>query len=230
MRVRYLAALVVPVVLHAQVQPARDSVITVSSQRITHVTADRASFYVVIEGVAETPTDAVARVQGKVGPVTDALHRVAPQAHVDRPVAYGVGPTQNLTGYPGPTTPATHTARSVIHVEIDHPEQVASIVAAAIGAGASSATGLTFELTSADSVRRAHVPECLAEARADAQAIATAMQGNLGSIVDVSLGGNPVIAFSQSSILSFDQRFTPQSAAPEVSVSTNVTVRYRLVR
>ena len=230
MRVRYLAAVLLPVALHAQVQPARDSIITVSSQRITHVPADRASFYVVVEGFAETPTDAVARVQTKIGPVTDALHRAAPQAHVDRPIAYGVGPTQTLNGYPQPAMPATQTARSVIHVQVDHPEQVASIVAAAIAAGASSATGLSFELASSDSVRRAHVAECLADARADAQSIAAAMQDRLGSVVDVSLGGNPLLAFGPSAMLSFDARFTPQSAAPEVSVTTNVTIRYRLAR
>jgi uncharacterized protein YggE len=122
---------------------ARDSIITVTAQRTVHVTADRAAFYVVVEGVAETPTDAVTRVQSKLPAVTEPIRRAAPQARTERPVSYSVGATPNMNGYPGPTTPATQTARSVIRVELDRPDQASSVMAAAISAGASTTTGLT---------------------------------------------------------------------------------------
>jgi uncharacterized protein YggE len=229
MRVRYLLALAIPYAAHAQTAAARDSVITVTSQRVTRTPADRISFYVVIEGVAETATDAVARVQTKIAAVNDAIHRAAPQAKVDRPIAYGVGGTPSQNGFPMPS-PTTQTARSVIRVQSDHPDQVATVIAAAVTAGATGGTGVTFELSSPDSVRRARVAETLAEAHSDAQAIAAALQGHLGALVDVTLSGSPVLSFGSTPTLSFDNRFFQPSAAPEVTVSTNMTVRYRLIR
>lgn len=231
MHTRMLAAAVLcaaATVGHGQA-PIRDSIITVNAQRTTHIRPDRSSFYVVIEGVAETAPDAVARVQVKLPLITDAIRRADPQARVDRPVSYSVGATPNMNGYPAPAVPMTQTARSVVHVELERPDQVGAVMAAAIAAGAAHATGLTFELANVDSVRRARVPEAIAAGRADAESIAAALHGRLGALVDVSVSGNsPVSPFSTTQ-LSFDNRFPQPSQAPDLMVTTAVTLRYRLV-
>ncbi|HEY5060688.1 MAG TPA: hypothetical protein VII52_04080 [Gemmatimonadaceae bacterium] len=54
------------------------------------------------------------------------------------------------------------------------------------------------------------------------------MNGRLGAFVDVSTGGQQ--GFAQTTALNFDNRFGQQPFAPEVTVTANVTVRYRLVR
>ena len=126
MHLRMLALALAPAALNAQIiQTGRDSVITVSAARTSRVTADRASLYVIVEGTAETATDAVARVETKLGGVSDALKK-------------------------------------------------------------------------------------------------------LGALVDVSTSGSP--SFQQPSYLSFDTRFAAQAASPEVVITTQVTVRYRLLR
>ena len=225
-----LSAVCLPLAVGAQTVSTRDSVITVTSQRTTRVPPNRASFYVVIEGTAETAADAVARVQTKIGPVLDAIRRAAPGAHLAPPIAYGVGPSPSQNGYPMPATPPTNLSRSIIHVELDVPAQVATVAAAALGAGATGITGLTFEATAADSARRAQVAGALEAAHGDAQTMAEALHGKLGALLDVSLGGGPTgIAFASQQIV-FDQRFTQPSGAPDVPISTVVTVRYRLER
>jgi uncharacterized protein YggE len=193
------------------------------------VAPDRASFYVVVEGTAETPTDAVARVETKLKAVTEALKGFGSRVTLDAPVAYGVGATPAPNGYPGVATPPTNLARAVLRVQLGRPDQVANVVAAAINAGAATSSSLAFESSSADSVRRARVSDAISVAHADAEAIAHSLGAQLGALVSVTTGGGPV-GFQQSSSLVFDQRFGQQAPAPEVSVTTTVSVQYRLIR
>ncbi len=227
MRLTALLFAVLPMPLLAQTP--RDSIVTVSASRTTKVPPDRASLYLVVEGTAETPADAIARVDIKLKGVVDALRGFGSRVKLDPPVAYGVGPSPALNGYPAAAAPATNLARSVIRVQLDRPEQTAQIIGAAIGAGAASSSSLTFESSVVDSVRRARIGEALGVARSDAEAIASSLGARLGALVSVSTTGGS-FPFQASSTLNFDTRFGQQAQAPDVTVTTNVTVQYRLVR
>ena len=220
-----LAAL--PVALLAQA--TRDSIISVSASRTVRIPPDRASLYLVVEGTAETPTDAIARVDSKLKQVVEAMRRFGSHVKLDAPIAYGVGPTPAPNGYPGVASPATNISRSVVHLDLDQPEQTAQVVAAAIAAGAANASALTFESTVMDSVRRVRVAEALNAARSDAEVIAKSLGAHLGALVSVSTNGGPV-GFTGLSTLAFDNRFPQQTQTPDVAVTTSVTVQYRIVR
>ena len=226
MRFRSLLLVLVPVSLHAQV--ARDSTFSISSSRTTHVVADRASFYVVVEGTAETAPDAVTRVDTKLKAVLEALKASGARAEVDAPIGYTVGATQSQNGYPMPASPATNMARSVIRVQMSRVDQLSKIIGAAIAAGASSTSTVAFESSSADSVRRARLAETIAAARADAEAMAAALGGHVGALVDAASTANPT--FQQPPVLNLDGRFGSQYAAPEVMIVTSATLRFRLIR
>ena len=226
MRLSLLIAILLP--MAAQGQTVRDSIITVTESRTSRVTPDRASIFLTIEGTAETVVDAVARVETKIKPVLDALKARGGLGEIDRPIAYGVGPTLLPNGYPGVASPATYIARSVIRVNLIRADQVAAVVAAALGAGAASASSPVFESSVADSIRRARTTEALTVAKLDAQAIAASLDGRLGALVEVSssaIGFN----FSGTTFLTFDNRFGQQTPAPEVVIAMQVTVRYRLI-
>jgi uncharacterized protein YggE len=226
MRLRYLVLATVPLTLNAQV--VRDSIITVTASRTARIAADRASLYVTLEGTAETAADAVARVDTKIKGVTEALKALGTRVVFEPPIAYAVGPTPAPTGYPGVATPASNLARTVIRVNVTGSERLAHMIAAVLGAGAVSTSSVTFEATAADSVRRTRIAEALAVGRLDAETIASSLGGRLGALVDVSTTGGT--GFQQPTVLSFDNRFGQQAMAPEVAITTNVTVRYRLVR
>ena len=227
MRLRLLVLTLIPFTAHAQI--SRDSVITVTASRTSRILPDRASMFIVVEGTAETASDAVLRVETKLKSVGDALKGFGSRVDVDRPIAYSVGPTPPPTGYPIAQTPATNVARSLIRVTTARLDQLSSITAAALGAGASSGSSLTFESSVADSVRRARIAEVLSAAKGDAEALAQALGGRLGAVMDVSTNASP--SFNQPSFLYFDQRFGGgQSTAPEVVITTAVTVRYKLLR
>jgi uncharacterized protein YggE len=227
MRLRLLALVLLPLQLTAQT--TRDSIITVSATRTSRIAPDRATFYMVVEGTAETPADAVARVETKLKVVSDALKALGSRVVLEAPVAYGVGPTPSQNGFPMPASPPTNLARSVLRVQLNRPDQIANVVAAAIGAGAASSSTLTFEASSSDSVRRARFSEALGVARLDAEAIASSLGARLGSLVSVTTSGQN-FGFQQPSTLNFDNRFGVQAPAPDITITTTVSVQYRLVR
>ncbi len=227
MRIQLLALALLPLQLPAQT--VRDSIITVTASRSSRVPPDRASLYVIVEGTAETATDAVTRVDTKVKAVSDALKALGSRVVLDPPVAYGVGPSPSPSGYPMASQTATNIARSVVRVQLGRPEQTANVVAAAINAGAASSSSLSFESSAADSVRRARIGDALGVARLDAETIATSLGARLGALVSVSTTGGP-FNFQQPLSLNFDNRFGQQASVPEITITATVTVQYRLVR
>ena len=210
-------------------QVSRDSVVSVSASRVTRIAPDRASLYVIVEGTAETAADAITRAEAKLKAVTDALRGFGPRVKLDSPISYGVGPTPNLTGYPGAVSSPTNLARFVVRVQVDRLDQLASIVAGAIGAGAATTSSLMFESSVADSVRRSRISEAIATARLDAEAAAASLGVRLGGLVSVTTTGGP-FAFQGSSSLNFDGRFTQPMQVPDVQITTSVTVQFRLLR
>jgi uncharacterized protein YggE len=227
MRLRFLVLAVLPLRLPAQA--GRDSMVTVTASRTSRVAPDRASFYVIVEGTAETPADAIARVDTKLKAVLDAFKPLGSRVSLDPPIAYGVGPNLPPNGYPVVVAPSTNLARSVIRVQLSRPDQIANVIAAAIGAGAAGSSSLSFESSVADSVRRARISDALSVARLDAEAIASSLGARLGTLVSVSTSGGQ-FGFQAQSFLNFDNRFGQQASAPDVTITTSVTVQYRLVR
>jgi uncharacterized protein YggE len=227
MRLGLAALVLLPAVVQAQA--IRDSTISVSAMKISRIAPDRASMYVLVEGSAETATDAVARAETKLKAVSEAIKGLGSRAEPDRAITYSVGPAVQQNVYPGQAVPPSNVSRSVLRVHMSRADQVAHVAAAALGAGASGISAVSFESTVADSVRRSRMTEVLAIARADAQALATALDGKLGGLVDVSsTAGN--IGFTGPQTLSFDNRFMGPTQVPEVTITTSVNVRYRLIR
>lgn len=223
-----IAAVLVPAALHAQ--QVRDSVISVSANRFVTVTPDRVSAFVVVEGTGETPADANTRLETKLKAVSDAIRGLGSYASIERPVSYGVTLAQNPNGYPVPSVPQTYVSRSVIRLALTRIDQMGTAVAAILASGASNVSSLQFESSAIDSLRREKVAEAIAVARADAQSLAAALGGKLGALVDVTSSSSPA-NFGANNQLVFDQRFSGSSVqAPTIMVSTNVGMRFRLVR
>ncbi len=219
-------AVLLPQSLHAQV---RDSVITTSASRVVRVSPDRASLYLVIDGTAETAADAIARLDVKLTAVGDAARKFASRVSVERPLPMGVSFANPQSGYPQVPGQSAHVARAIMRVQVGQLDQLSPFIAAMLAAGASSVTGLTFELTAADSVRRARAADALQAATGDATALVAAMGGRLGALLDVSMSSNS--PFFQPPQINLDPRYNiSQGIAPEVQVQASVTVRYRIVR
>jgi uncharacterized protein YggE len=196
---------------------------------MVRVPADRLSMYVGVEGTAETGTDALARTDVKLKNVTEAIQKLGNVVQAERPMPYGVNVVQPQSGYPGIPNTTSYVARAVIRVHITRLDQVGVVQSALLAAGASTTTGYTYEAVSADSARRARLTEAMAAAKADAEVLAQAQGMHLGPLIDMSTSSN--LGVQQSGYLTFDSRSYPQPVpAPEITVSANVTLRFRLLR
>jgi uncharacterized protein YggE len=227
MKPLFVLALLVPAVLPAQ--QLRDSVISASASRMTTAVPDRATGYVVVEGTGEIPLDANARLDTKMKAVMDALRAVSSHTTADRPVSYGVGHATNPSGFQNNVAAPTFVSRSIIRVHMSRLDQMSAAIGSLLAAGATSVTGIQYESSSIDSLRREKIAEALTIARTDAQALATALGGKLGALVDVTSSSTSMLGVSPQIVI--DQRyFGGSGATPSVSFNTNVSVRYRLVR
>ncbi len=215
-----------PLVLAGQLP--RDSTISLNVQRSERVIADRASLFLLVEGNAELAPDAVARVGTKVRAILEAIRAPAFRATAEAPVMLGVGPAGPASGYQVNPMTSSFVARSAIRVQVARVDQLAAFLVAAMAAGSSGASAIAYEASAADSVRRARFPEIVATARADAEAMARALGGRLGEVVEVTMntGGQQ----EGTQYLNFDGRVTQPVRAPEVAVAIWVSVRYRFVR
>lgn len=223
---RWLLPLLFPTLLGAQA--TRDSVVTASATRTARVPADRASLLVSVEGTAETAREAVARVEAKASSVGDALRRVQGSNDVGRPMPFSVAPTPTMRSFPSAPTGPSFTAKIALRLVITDLSQMPTLLAAALDAGASTTSTAAFEASGADSVRRKLATDALTAARADVQAIAASLGGQLGALVDA--GTSTLFGNTVPSMFIAVESFSQQMAAPEVTFTVTANVRYRLVK
>jgi uncharacterized protein YggE len=109
-------------------------------------------------------------------------------------------------------------------------DQISAIASTAIAAGAGGASPPVFESSNAESIRRSKYTEALAQARRDAEALATALGGKLGSIIEVTSTGN-LNPGNNNQFISFINRYdySGPTSSPDVFVSATVTVRYHFI-
>jgi uncharacterized protein YggE len=204
--------------------------IVATATRTTRIAPDRATLYLMIEGSGETPAEASQRAAQKLQSVTSAITGLAATQGAISSLPYGVSPTPALNGYPGSSSQTSYVARYILHVQPTHLDQASAIAAAAIAAGASATSPPFFESSATDSARRVLYTEALLQARHDAEALAAALGGHLGAVVEVSSSGGSN-QINSASFLSFLNRYEiagpmPQ---PEVVVNATITVRYRFI-
>lgn len=204
--------------------------IVATATRTARIAPDRVTLYLMIEGSGESPAEAAQRASQKVQAVTNAVQQFANGRDAISTVPYGVSPAQNIPGYPGSSSQTSFLARYVVRVQPGRLDQITPLAAAAIAAGASASSPPAFEATAADSVRRLRYAEALSQARRDAEALATALGGHLGAVIEISSSGgfNPA---GNAGYVNFVNRyeFAGPMQPPEVLVSATVTVRYRFI-
>lgn len=185
------------------------SALVVSATGEAEVVPDRATLGINIESQARTGGEAaadVARVQTRVLDTLRALGFRAPNVTT---VNYGVSqfqppparaPFNPATGLPIETErpPLMYIARGSIRVDVTRLDQLNAIASAALAQGATGIATPSFSSSTADSARRAAIVNGTRQAHADAAAIASALGGSLGKLIELT------------SNASWGSRFRPQ--------------------
>jgi uncharacterized protein YggE len=237
MRNRLLAA---AVMLSAMTVPLAAQTATVPGPQIVttgmgeaHVTPDRATIMVGVESRASTAAAAGAETARKQKAILDTLK------------ALGLGSDQlsttNYSVYPqmGPTTPNNpvprvtgYTVSNNVRVDVRRIEDVGKLIDAALAKGANEISSLQFTSSKADSVRRVALATAVADARADAETLARAAGGSLGSIVEITttaMSPRPILYDTRMQV-SAARAMVPTPIEPgEQTLNAMVTVRWSFI-
>lgn len=120
-----------------------------------------------------------------------------------------------------------YRASNTIRVQVDDTERAGAVIDAGIGAGANQLNSLSFELRDDLKFRKQALQLAAQEARAKAEAIASALNLQLGEVIEVREEGG------QASY-PVERRFAASAAAAtpvqpgEIRVGAGVSVRFRL--
>lgn len=130
---------------------------------------------------------------------------------------------------------AAYRASNVVTVRLDDLAKIGPVIDAAVEAGANRVEGVDFRLQDDGAARERALTAAVEEARAKAATIAAALEVELGPVLEASEGGvsidvprfrgGPQVMMMEAKAA----EPTPVSAG-EITVSANVTLRYRIGR
>lgn len=156
-------------------------VTTGSAQR--SLRPDRAIVRLGVTTHAPTAGEASSQLTERLTALQDTLsHFPVPLDSVQN-VAFNVGPNYD---YQEGRKLIDYQASAILQFSIRALDRLGGLVDVALAAGATDVPGMTFESDSSEAVRRVLLAEALAEAKADAAALATAGGARLGALTQVS--------------------------------------------
>ena len=134
------------------------------------------------------------------------------------------GRNPRVTGY---------VVSNVVRVEVRRTDQVGPVIDAALSKGANQINSLEFYASNTDAARRQALADAIAKARGDAEAMARAAGGSLGSLLElVSMDTGPRPIYRAEAMAK--QGAVAAMAAPiepgELTVRTMVTARWQFVQ
>jgi uncharacterized protein len=187
-----LVPLVAPFLLAASAiaqEPHRPTVpqIITSATGDVRITPDRASISIGVQSRATTAGEASALNARKQAAVINAIKAKGVPAEMIATSQFTVHP-ENRYDREGQAPPRTlsYLVSNMVVVDLRRIELVGPVIDAALGAGANQVHSLNFGVASPDSARRAALAIAVARSRADADVIARAAGGTLGSLIEIS--------------------------------------------
>lgn len=185
----------VPAGLAAQVSVAEHlqvpSVMS-SGQGEAKVTPDRVSVLVNVQTRATTAAAAASENARRTRSVLDALARLGLTKDQLSTEGYSAYPEMRYDRDGGSPQVTGYVVTNSVRAESKRIDQAGPIIDTALAAGANVIGSLSFYAESIEAPRRQAIAEAVASARADAEAMARAAGGHLGSLLELSTQGPTV--------------------------------------
>lgn len=159
------------------------------------VTPDRAQIFVGVQTRAATAAQAGADNASKTRAVIAAVRARNIPAEQIATSEYNLYPEYGQEQpREGPQTPRVigYVANNTVRIEVRRLDQVGAIIDAALAAGANMVNTIQFFASNVDAARRAALAEAVARARGDAEALAKAAGGSVGSLLELNTQVSPI--------------------------------------
>jgi uncharacterized protein len=216
-------------------EPARPPIpqIVTSASAEVRVSPDKAMVSIGVQSRASTAAAAASQNSQKQRAVIDAIKAKGVSAEQITTTNFNVVPetVYDREGKAAPRT-ATYLVVNTVNVDLKRIDLVGSVIDAALLAGANQINSLQFGLQNADSARRAALTQAVTKAKADAEAIARAAGGYLGTLLEVQATdyqeAPPIPFAARGRIAAAAEMQTPVEPGLE-TVRASVVVRWQFV-
>ena len=204
------------------------ALVVTSGEGIVQAVPDRAWIAVTAETRASNPGDAQRRNAEVMKPVQDRLRGAGVPADAIRTIAYDLQQEWDFTN--GRRTSRGFVARNTIEVRVDSVDRVGELLEIAVGSGATTVSGLRFDLKERAKLERDALQRAVTDARAKAEAAAAGAGRSIERIVRIEEHGTvsppPMpLAMARQAVEASD---APPISAGQIEIRAQVTVTAEL--
>jgi len=210
----------------AQATQSSPPFIAVSATGEAYVSPDRATIFVGVQSRGATAAAAGADNARRQRAVLDTLRALGISGDRVSTMNYNVSPEiQYSPNNSAPPKVVGYTVTNTVRADITRLEDVGRVIDAVLGKGANELSSLQFYSSKADSARRAALATAVANARADAEALARAAGGTVGQLAEISSGEPPIRPIAMPMAKLAAQAMTPIEPGKQ-TVEATVSVRW----
>ena len=226
-----LATVILSATASGQLLPPQPPRVVTSGEGQVRTSPDRATVLVGVQ--TRSPTAAVAAADNarRQKAILDTIKALGIPTEQLTTQNYSVAPEMRYDPNGAPPKVTGYTVSNTVRVELKRIDQVGSVIDAALAKGANQIAGVQFAVSNIAEVRRQALAEAVRNARADAEALARAAGGSLGSLIEVTSSGpvyRPVMGQIQLRGVAAEAAPTPIEAGEQV-ISATVTAVWQFI-
>jgi uncharacterized protein len=207
--------------------PASDGpVILTTGEGVVKLAPDRVWVSVAAESRARSPKEAQRATADAMKAVLDKLKALGLPADAIRTSGYDLQPEFDYAN--GRQTLRDYVARNAVEVRVDEVARAGDVLDAAVGSGATSVSGVRFDLKDRAAAEREALRKAVADARGRAEAAAAGAGLRVERVLRIEeqravpIEPRPVMMMRQSAAMQVDA--TPPIAPGELEVRATVTM------
>jgi uncharacterized protein YggE len=207
--------------------------IVVSGSGETRVTPDRAIINIGVYSRAATAAAAARENARKQAAIIDTLKSLGFGNDQISTVNYHVSPEMRHEPRTGRSEVVAYTVSNTVRVDVRRLDQIGTAIDASLAKGANQIHGLDFYVFNADEARRRALTQAIERARLDAEAMARAAGGSLGTLLEMSTGFTPIPIMRQEMAMARTAMAQADVATPiqpgEEMLRAIVTTRWQFI-
>jgi uncharacterized protein YggE len=227
--VSLLAAVPVRAQAPAPAATPTEPVVVVSGEGLVQATPDRAWIMVSAESRAPSPREAQRRTADLMRPVFDALRSAKVPDEAVRTTGYDLQQEFDFTN--GKRVARGYVARNSVEVRVDDVGRVGELLEAVVNQGATSVSGLRFDVKDQGKLEREAERRAVTNARLKAEAAAAGAGRALDRLLRIQEAGStppPVPMPFARAVVAEAGGGAPPVAAGQIEVRAQVTVTFSL--
>jgi len=214
----------------AQAPTGQPPQIVTSGSGDAMVAPDRATIMIGVQSKAATAAAAGADNARRQKAVLDTLKALGLTPDLLSTLNYNVSPEMQYNQTTGTSRVTGYTVTNTVRADVRQIGDVGRLIDAALAKGANEISSLQFYSSKADSARHAALAKAVANARADADALAKAAGGSLGPLLELSTTSEPIrpVVYAAARMDMAAKAPTPIEAGQQ-TISASVTARWSFI-